>query len=66
MEIKRVGVPGCGLMGSGIAQVAALARFGVTVLELDQKYLDEGFAGIEKSVVKFAESPVEKHRITVQ
>jgi 3-hydroxyacyl-CoA dehydrogenase len=53
-------------MGSGIAQVAALARFGVAVLELDQKYLDEGFAGIEKSLVKFAERPVEKHRITVQ
>jgi 3-hydroxybutyryl-CoA dehydrogenase len=55
MEIKKVGVLGCGLMGSGIAQVAATAGFDVTVLEVDQKYLDKGFAGIEKSLAKFAE-----------
>jgi 3-hydroxybutyryl-CoA dehydrogenase len=55
MEIKRVAVLGCGLMGSGIAQVAATAGFDVTVLEVDQKYLDKGFAGIEKSLAKFAE-----------
>jgi 3-hydroxybutyryl-CoA dehydrogenase len=36
MEIKKVGVLGCGLMGSGIAQVSATAGFNVTVLELDQ------------------------------
>ncbi len=64
MEIKRVGVLGCGLMGSGIAQVCATAGFDVTVLELDQKYLDKGFAGIEKSLAKFAERPVEKGGIT--
>src|SRR5260221_9292862 len=55
MEIKKVGVLGCGLMGSGIAQVAAMAGFDVTVLEVEQKYLDKGFAGIEKSLAKFAE-----------
>jgi 3-hydroxybutyryl-CoA dehydrogenase len=55
MEIKKVGVLGCGLMGSGIAQVAATAGFEVYVLEVDQKYLDKGFAGIEKSLAKFAE-----------
>ena len=33
MEIKKVGVLGCGLMGSGIAQVAPMAGFDVTVLE---------------------------------
>jgi len=55
MEIKKVGVLGCGLMGSGIAQVAATAGFDVTVLEVEQKFLDKGFAGIEKSLVKFAE-----------
>ncbi len=64
MEIKKVGVLGCGLMGSGIAQVCATAGFDVTVLELDQKYLDKGFAGIEKSLAKFAERPVEKGGIT--
>ena len=55
MEIKKVGVLGCGLMGSGIAQVAATAGFEVSVLEVEQKYLDKGFAGIERSLAKFAE-----------
>jgi 3-hydroxybutyryl-CoA dehydrogenase len=66
MEIKKVGVLGCGLMGSGIAQVAATAGFEVTVLEVDQKFLDKGFAGIEKSLSKFAERPPEKGGITAQ
>jgi 3-hydroxybutyryl-CoA dehydrogenase len=55
MEVKKVGVLGCGLMGSGIAQVAATAGFDVTVLEVEQKFLDRGFAAIEKSLTKFAE-----------
>jgi len=55
MQINKVGVLGCGLMGSGIAQVAATAGFDVTVLEVEQKFLDKGFAGIEKSLAKFAE-----------
>ena len=55
MNIKKVGVLGCGLMGSGIAQVAAAAGFDVVVLEADQKFLDRGFAGIEKSLAKFAD-----------
>src|SRR3954468_24398881 len=55
MQIKKVGVLGCGLMGSGIAQTAATAGFEVTVLEVEQKFLDKGFAGIEKSLAKFAE-----------
>jgi 3-hydroxybutyryl-CoA dehydrogenase len=66
MEIKNVGVLGCGLMGSGIAQVCATAGFDVTVLEVEQKFLDKGFAGIEKSLAKFAERPVEKGGITPQ
>jgi 3-hydroxybutyryl-CoA dehydrogenase len=64
MEIKKVGVLGCGLMGSGIAQVAATAGFDVTVLEVEQKFLDKGFAGIEKSLAKLAERPPEKGGIT--
>src|SRR6266404_4169357 len=55
MQIKKVGVLGCGLMGSGIAQVAATAGYDVTVLEQEQKFLDKGFTGIEKSLAKFAE-----------
>jgi 3-hydroxybutyryl-CoA dehydrogenase len=66
MEIKEVGVLGCGLMGSGIAQVAATAGFDTTVLEVEQRFLDKGFAGIEKSLSKFAERPPEKGGITVQ
>jgi len=66
MNIQKVGVLGCGLMGSGIAQVCATAGFDVTVLEVEQKFLDTGFAGIEKSLAKFAERPVEKGGITPQ
>jgi 3-hydroxybutyryl-CoA dehydrogenase len=66
MEIEKVGVLGCGLMGSGIAQVCATAGFDVTVLEVEQKFLDKGFAGIEKSLAKFAERPPEKGGITAQ
>ena len=51
----HVFVAGAGLMGSGIAQVTATAGFNVTVLEVEQKFLDKGFAGIEKSLAKFAE-----------
>src|SRR5438552_15846946 len=55
MEIRKVGVLGCGLMGSGIAQVSATAGLDVTVLEAEQRFLDKGFAGVEKSLAKFAE-----------
>ncbi len=55
MAIKKVGVLGCGLMGSGIAQVSAAAGFDVTVLEVEQRFLDKGFAGIERSLTKLAE-----------
>jgi 3-hydroxybutyryl-CoA dehydrogenase len=54
MDIRRVGVLGCGLMGSGIAQVAATAGFDVKVLEVEQKFLDKGFAAIRKSLEKLA------------
>src|SRR5437879_7726088 len=66
MEIRKVGVLGCGLMGSGIAQVCAMAGLDVTVLEVETKFLDKGFAGIEKSLAKCAERPVEKGGITAQ
>jgi 3-hydroxybutyryl-CoA dehydrogenase len=66
MEIRTVGVLGCGLMGSGIAQVAATSGFDVIVLEVEQKYLDRGFVGIEKSLAKFAERPPDKGGITAQ
>ena len=55
MEIKKVGVLGCGLMGSGIAQVAASAGFETLVREVSDDVIQRGFASIEKSLAKFAE-----------
>jgi 3-hydroxybutyryl-CoA dehydrogenase len=66
MAIQKVGVLGCGLMGSGIAQVSAMAGLDVVVLEAEQKFLDKGFSGIEKSLTKFSERPVEKGGITAE
>lgn len=55
MEIKKVGVLGCGLMGSGIAQVAASAGFETIIREVSDDLITKGFLGIEKSLAKFAE-----------
>src|SRR5919206_1893199 len=55
MEISKVGVLGCGLMGSGIAQTAASAGCDVIVREVTEELCERGFAGIEKSLAKFAE-----------
>ena len=54
-SIKKVGVLGCGLMGSGIAQVSAQAGFDTVVVEVEQKFLDKGMSGIDKSLGKFVE-----------
>jgi 3-hydroxybutyryl-CoA dehydrogenase len=54
-DIKRVGVLGSGLMGSGIAQVAAAAGYDTTVRDVAQPVLDKARAGIEKSLAKFVE-----------
>jgi len=55
MEIRKVGVLGCGLMGSGIAQVSATAGFDTVVKEVSEDLIAKGFGGIEKSLAKFAE-----------
>lgn len=60
MEIRKVGVAGCGLMGSGIAQVSAMAGFPTTVRDVSQEALDRGLTAIEKSLAKL----VEKQRVT--
>ena len=60
MEIRRVGVVGCGLMGSGIAQVAAMAGCETSVREVSRELLDRGLAAIGRSLGKF----VEKDQIT--
>ncbi len=51
----KVGVLGCGLMGSGIAQVAATAGYPTVVKEVAEEFLKKGMAGIEKSLGKFVE-----------
>ena len=64
MEIQKVGVVGCGLMGSGITQVVAQAGFAVVVREVNDALLDKGLQSITRSLTKFVEknqlSEVEK------
>ena len=55
MAIEKVGVVGCGLMGSGIAQVAAQAGCTVFVREVSEDRLNKGLQSIEKSLSKFVE-----------
>src|ERR1051326_715345 len=55
MAIQKVGVLGCGLMGSGIAQVAAAGGFPTIVKEVADDFLKKGMAGIEKSLGRFVE-----------
>ena len=55
MAIKQVGVLGCGLMGSGIAQVAAAAGYPTVVKEIADEFLKKGLASIEKSTSKLVE-----------
>jgi 3-hydroxybutyryl-CoA dehydrogenase len=54
-DIKRVGVLGSGLMGSGIAQVAASAGFDTVVRDVAAPVLDKARMGIEKSLARFVE-----------
>ena len=48
--MERIGVVGCGLMGSGIAEVAARAGAFVTVIEADEEALTRGQDRIDKSL----------------
>lgn len=54
-EIRRVGVVGLGLMGSGIAQICATAGLDVVALEKEQSVLDKGLARIRGSLAKLVE-----------
>ena len=60
MDIERVGVVGCGLMGSGIAEVAAKANFDVVVREVREDLIEAGRDRIRKSL----DRAVEREKLT--
>ncbi|HMV25918.1 MAG TPA: 3-hydroxybutyryl-CoA dehydrogenase [bacterium] len=53
-DIKTVGVLGCGLMGAGIAQVAAASGFKTIVREVNQDVIDKGVGNIKKQLERNA------------
>jgi 3-hydroxybutyryl-CoA dehydrogenase len=55
MAIEKLGVVGCGLMGSGIAQTAAQAGLQVTVREVSTELIDKGFANIDRSLARLVQ-----------
>ncbi|MGH2453230.1 MAG: 3-hydroxyacyl-CoA dehydrogenase family protein [bacterium] len=55
MTIRRVGVVGCGLMGSGIAEVCARAGYDVVVREVSRELLERGLARIDASLARARE-----------
>jgi 3-hydroxybutyryl-CoA dehydrogenase len=62
LDISKVGVIGCGLMGSGIAEVAAKSGFDVTVREINEELLEKGEARISRSMDK----AVEKDKLSAE
>src|ERR687893_52703 len=55
MNIKKVGVVGCGLMGHGISQVSAQSGYDVVVREVSQEKLDSGLGKIKKQLGRAVE-----------
>lgn len=55
MKITKVGVLGCGLMGSGIAQAAAASGFTTVARDVAEPFLEKGRAGIQKSLGRLVE-----------
>jgi 3-hydroxybutyryl-CoA dehydrogenase len=55
MTIEKVGVVGCGLMGSGIAQIAAHAGCQVTVSEVNTAVLEKGLQSIDKNLQRLVD-----------
>mgnify|MGYP001087331651 CR=1 FL=1 len=62
MEIRKIAVIGAGAMGHGIAQVAAMAGFEVTLRDISEEFVTGGMGKIKWSLNKL----VEKNRITVE
>ncbi len=67
MKIEKVGVLGCGLMGSGIAQVAAGAGLETVVTEVDEEQLKKGVARIDSFLSKWVDrgklTPAQKEEL---
>jgi 3-hydroxybutyryl-CoA dehydrogenase len=55
MPIEKVGVVGCGLMGSGIAQVAAQSGCDVVVREVSAQLVEKGLQSIDKNLARLVE-----------
>ena len=55
MEIKKIGVIGAGLMGAGIAQIAAQSGIEVKIMDVESRFLDKGIATIEKNLKRLSE-----------
>lgn len=55
MEIKKIGVIGAGLMGAGIAQVAAQSGFEVKLMDVETRFLEKGLSTIERNLGRMAE-----------
>ncbi|MBI4301715.1 MAG: 3-hydroxybutyryl-CoA dehydrogenase [Chloroflexi bacterium] len=62
MEIKKVGVIGCGLMGSGITQVVAGSGYQTMVREINQEFLNKGMSSIQAALTR----QVERGRLTAE
>ena len=60
MGIEKIAVLGAGLMGNGIAQVAACAGYSVVMIDIKQEYVEAGLTAIEKSLARL----VAKERMT--
>ena len=56
MKIQRVGIVGCGIMGSGIAQLSAQKGYDVFITEKDNRVLEKGLATIRETLQKIAGS----------
>jgi len=62
MEVKKVGVVGCGFMGSGIVQICAQSGYQVVVSEMNDELLNKGLASINSFLTK----SVDKGKISQQ
>ena len=66
MAIQKVGVVGCGLMGSGIAQVAAASGFQTVVREVNAALVEKGLTGIEKNLNRLVEKGTINEAVKVE